>query len=115
MVHCARKGGGDYLTFGEFCIFVTEMRRYYKACLQHCDYSSELSCHDQEVKLNDANPSSGTAKKNGCSYDVFLGGSCDPTTWRKDLAIPHLKAAGITFYNPQVEHWVPELIGQVPH
>jgi len=34
------------------------------------------------------------------SYDVFLGGSCNPTTWRKDLAIPYLQDAGVSFYNP---------------
>lgn len=32
--------------------------------------------------------------------DVFLGGSCNPTTWRTDTAIPELEKQGITFYNP---------------
>lgn len=32
--------------------------------------------------------------------EVFLGGSCNPTTWRTDTAIPELKKQGITFYNP---------------
>lgn len=44
------------------------------------------------------------------SYDVFLGGSCNPTTWRKDVAIPKLKGYGISYYNPQVVQWIPELI-----
>lgn len=35
---------------------------------------------------------------NNC--EVFLGGSCNPTTWRTDTAIPELKKQGITFYNP---------------
>ena len=43
-------------------------------------------------------------------YSVFLGGSCNPTTWRKDIVIPELKRLGITYYNPQVDHWAPELI-----
>jgi hypothetical protein len=42
--------------------------------------------------------------------DVYLGGSCNPTTWRKDIAIPLLEAAGITYYNPQVDNWTPELV-----
>lgn len=42
--------------------------------------------------------------------DVFLGGSCNPTTWRKDLAIPRLEKAGISFYNPQVEDWSEKLV-----
>jgi raw len=43
-------------------------------------------------------------------YEVFLGGSCNPTTWRQDVAIPTLKQLCITFYNPQVTHWGPELV-----
>lgn len=31
---------------------------------------------------------------------VFLGGSCNPTTWRKNIAIPYLEKHGVTFYNP---------------
>ncbi|KAE8744999.1 hypothetical protein FOCC_FOCC008411 [Frankliniella occidentalis] len=42
--------------------------------------------------------------------EVFLGGSCNPTTWRQDVAIPLLKDLGITYYNPQVSDWAPELI-----
>ena len=44
------------------------------------------------------------------STQVFLGGSCNPTTWRKDVAIPSLTKAGVSFYNPQVENWSPELV-----
>jgi len=36
---------------------------------------------------------------------VFLGGSCNPTTWRKDTAMPILEMAGVAFYNPQVDDW----------
>ena len=44
----------------------------------------------------------------GCA--VFLGGACGSTTWRRDVAIPFLEAAGITYYNPQVDEWYPELV-----
>ena len=43
-------------------------------------------------------------------YQVFLGGSCNPTTWRADTAIPALTNAGISFYNPQVDDWSEELV-----
>jgi hypothetical protein len=33
---------------------------------------------------------------------VFLGGSCGETTWRKDVAIPLLERANITYCNPQL-------------
>jgi len=41
-------------------------------------------------------------KKNATNepVEVFLGGSCNPTTWRADVAIPALKELGISFYNP---------------
>lgn len=42
--------------------------------------------------------------------DVFLGGSCNPTTWRTEVAIPLLEAAAMTYYNPQVDDWTPELV-----
>ncbi|KAI1290365.1 hypothetical protein HDE_08059 [Halotydeus destructor] len=41
---------------------------------------------------------------------LFLGGSCNPTTWREDIAIPMLRNLGITYYNPQVTSWKPELV-----
>ncbi len=41
---------------------------------------------------------------------MFLGGSCNPTTWRVDAAVPTLHNAGITCFNPQVDEWFPELI-----
>lgn len=34
------------------------------------------------------------------AYEVFLGGSCNPTTWRSEIAIPTLQRLGITYYNP---------------
>ena len=31
---------------------------------------------------------------------VFLGGSCNPTVWRKEITIPILQSEGVTYYNP---------------
>ena len=41
---------------------------------------------------------------------LFTGGSCNPTTWRRDLAIPYFKSHDITFYNPQQDNWAPSMI-----
>jgi hypothetical protein len=41
---------------------------------------------------------------------VFLGGSCNPTSWRKDVVIPMLVKSEIDFFNPQVDNWSEELI-----
>ncbi|CAK4077497.1 unnamed protein product [Aphanomyces euteiches] len=55
-------------------------------------------------------PDSPKAVHEASPVDVFLGGSCNPTTWRRDIAIPLLEAANITCYKPQVDEWYEELI-----
>merc|ERR1712216_554191 len=35
---------------------------------------------------------------------------CNPTMWRKLEAIPILERESVSFYNPQVEDWSPELL-----
>jgi len=149
MVHCAREGSkeengreSDFLTFGEFCIFATELRKYYdqhnivvvpKALSYKTTASSRGSpmvTENSGITIGAAGPVAdcklsnsscdkvvlNNSKKNGaglsCSYDVFLGGSCNPTVWRKDLAIPHFKSHGITFYNPYnpTVTWKPEMM-----
>lgn len=37
---------------------------------------------------------------------VFLGGTCNNSTWR-DALIPRLKELGIDYFNPVVEDWTP--------
>ncbi|VDQ06605.1 unnamed protein product [Trichobilharzia regenti] len=34
------------------------------------------------------------------TFVVFLGGACNPTTWRKDVVIPILESLGLSYYNP---------------
>lgn len=48
-------------------------------------------------------------------YDVFLGGSCNPTTWRSDYACPELKKFNVTYYNPQRDDWSPALVALEAH
>ncbi|GAB0098245.1 raw [Sergentomyia squamirostris] len=55
-------------------------------------------------------PSATTSSSDCGGPEVFLGGSCNPTTWRADVAIPTLQTLGISFYNPQVSDWTPDLI-----
>ena len=57
------------------------------------------------IAQNTSNNLSGTDNISNNSSDatapeVFLGGSCNPTTWRADVAIPTLNQLGISFYNP---------------
>ncbi|KAK2719830.1 uncharacterized protein LOC136037094 isoform X1 [Artemia franciscana] len=92
----------DYLTFGEFCVLATELRKY----------SGKELCRPRPVsRRNDRHEKWVERKlKNSCKYQIFLGGSCNPTTWREEIAIPFLKQNKITYYNPQVNRWGPELI-----
>jgi hypothetical protein len=43
-------------------------------------------------------------------FEVFLGGSCNPTTWRYEQAIPYFQSRSISYYNPQVKNWTPDLV-----
>ncbi len=115
------QGAEDGLTFGEFAFFAAELKRYYR--------QRESQQHQQQQQQQQHQVADGTAqtakkcpqsssstsplrtqKSTSSAYDVFLGGSCGPTTWRADIAIPFLKQHGITYYNPQQSNWVPEMI-----
>ena len=114
MLHCARecskRDTDSAITFGEFCVFATELRRYYAN--HERDPSAVLSLPVQVSKVQDKRKKGElrTQRSTTSAYDVFLGGSCNPTTWRQDTAIPHFKSNSITFYNPQQANWVPEMI-----
>ncbi|XP_077986085.1 uncharacterized protein LOC144440573 [Glandiceps talaboti] len=116
-----RKDSREAITFGEFCILVTELREQqygleYNFTRMGCVHGTPVT---QQIVRNKSTPRvNGSAKKLshssrntlGSSFEVFLGGACNPTTWRRDIAIPTLKRHGITFYNPQVAEWSQELI-----
>jgi len=118
MLHCAREcnnrlsnpSSPPYITFGEFCLFATELRRYYTN--HEKDPTTVFSQPMQVSKVPDRRKKGElrTQRSTTSAYDVFLGGSCNPTTWRQETAIPQLKGQGITFYNPQQANWVPEMI-----
>lgn len=89
--NCSRRKGA-YLTIGEICFYVRELRRS-----KICKRTKQIGTKYTECTSN---------------CEVFLGGSCNPTTWRTDTAIPELKKHGITYYNPQVSMWAPELVAK---
>uniref|UniRef100_A0A1E1XAH4 Raw n=1 Tax=Amblyomma aureolatum TaxID=187763 RepID=A0A1E1XAH4_9ACAR len=91
-------------TVGSFCFFASEMKYAHEKRLPR---SQPLSKPAKDVRKLLMKRRSESVES---SYDVFLGGSCNPTTWRKDVAIPKLKSYGISYYNPQVTQWIPELI-----
>jgi len=64
------------------------------------------------VSMCQSHPFLADMEQEGTSHldEIFLGGSCNPTTWRKDVAIPLMEERGVSFYNPQVEDWSEELL-----
>ena len=85
----------DYVTYSEFALVVMEIITHKR--------NEKPTPTKQKIQQTVSAPGD---KK----YDVFLGGSCNPTTWRMDTAIPHFEKQGVTFYNPQVDNWYPELM-----
>ncbi|XP_052737221.1 uncharacterized protein LOC112043347 isoform X4 [Bicyclus anynana] len=112
---CARRKS-LILTFGEFCVFAAELRRCSRQTRQTPSkpespvWSIDKEFRDKESICKHVNGSE--ASPPPC--EVFLGGSCNPTTWRSDIAIPMLEKMGITYFNPQVDDWSTELI-EVEH
>ncbi|KAL0124736.1 hypothetical protein PUN28_006530 [Cardiocondyla obscurior] len=90
----------------KFCVFATELARLCEQGTTAVPMNASCSLHGDGKGIN---YKTGSKKM---AYEVFLGGSCNPTTWRSDIAIPTLQNLGITYYNPQVSQWGPELIAQ---
>ncbi|XP_055923882.1 uncharacterized protein LOC129954173 isoform X2 [Eupeodes corollae] len=134
----ARKGSRQWhgLTFGEFCVLAADLKRFRTSSFTPINEKLQMLNAregDNDTDSDPVIPTSGkrtqrsrhkkpdlenssissscpTSNDTGTPVEVFLGGSCNPTTWRKDVAIPALKSLGISFYNPQVSDWTPDLI-----
>lgn len=142
MLQCAKRynrngASNDSITFGEFCLLIREMQNQtnplqHRKTSQHKTNNSKWShfvgADHANLLLIHCSPCVSECLSN---CQVFLGGSCNPTTWRADTAIPELEKQGISFYNPvrvassmynetnvnalvlqQVTMWAPELVAQ---
>uniref|UniRef100_A0A1B6K8I3 EF-hand domain-containing protein n=1 Tax=Graphocephala atropunctata TaxID=36148 RepID=A0A1B6K8I3_9HEMI len=106
---CTDRSSPAHLTFGEFCLFATELKRcYHRGVPKSSHLARKLERDGKEKKKRSRKMSKSVLAK----HEVFLGGSCNPTTWRHDVAIPLFTGLGITYYNPQVEDWSVELVEQ---
>lgn len=107
------------LTFGEFSVLLSDIRKLrHTSILNNHEITQSDGFHHTSfpnIGKKDA-PSERLDEHNATSCEtmagpeVFLGGSCNPTTWRADVAIPTLNQLGISFYNPQVSEWTPDLL-----
>ncbi|XP_018058290.1 PREDICTED: uncharacterized protein LOC108693714 isoform X3 [Atta colombica] len=95
-----------YIMLEEFYIFAAELAHLCEQGTAVVPMNASCSLH------GDGKDTKHKIGSKRMAYEVFLGGSCNPTTWRSDIAIPTLQNLGITYYNPQVSQWGPELIAQ---
>ncbi|XP_023287800.1 uncharacterized protein LOC105694545 isoform X2 [Orussus abietinus] len=100
------------------CIMFEDLRLFATGLAHLCERGAAVpmsTSHSLHCDGKDTNHKIGSKRM---AYEVFLGGSCNPTTWRSEIAIPTLQSLGITYYNPspnlfqQVSQWGPELIAQ---
>lgn len=97
------------LTFGEFCVLATDLKRFrtqnlIKNSVRTTSPTTPLESTSLTTAIfnsiqNKSNEATNSIDAN-LAPEVFLGGSCNPTTWRADVAIPALNKLGISFYNP---------------
>ncbi|XP_066295635.1 uncharacterized protein [Branchiostoma lanceolatum] len=100
---CSNRESRDHILFGEFCIFVTELKeKYERESLLQPLTTDKMKTKHRFLKRQTSSVIS--------RFEVFLGGSCVPSTWRKDIAIPLLKQYGLTYFDPVHEIWGPELV-----
>lgn len=108
MLQCAKevadRTSGRRMNYTEFCTYPKDLKR-----------SNDRSHPRQLGKIQDRNGQEKKKKsrkmsKASLTHEVFLGGSCNPTTWRHDVAMPLLDSFGISYYNPQVSEWSAELV-----
>lgn len=84
----SRIGIGDFILFAQLI-------KAHRECgaLKRQALSAERRRHEMN-RGSARSPAYGTRKRT--EYQVFLGGSCNPTTWRTDIAVPALKKASET-------------------
>lgn len=97
------------LTFGEFSVLLSDIRKLRHTAILKINDSSHSSGHGESNKSFTGNEQNTRldqlllpGNETTVGPEVFLGGSCNPTTWRADVAIPKLNELGITFYNPVI-------------
>jgi Ca2+-binding EF-hand superfamily protein len=96
-----------FVEIGDFAMFIQEVR----SVTQEIVASKKPKVRTTPIKpTKNRSLRRSSSSSFGLRYQVFLGGSCNPTTWRRDLAIPHLTNSGVTFYDPQVDDWSPRYV-----
>ncbi|XP_019621186.1 PREDICTED: uncharacterized protein LOC109467612 [Branchiostoma belcheri] len=100
---CSNRESRDHILFGEFCIFVSELKEKYERESSLPPLATDKIKSKHKVLKRQK---SSTMSR----FEVFLGGSCVPSTWRQDVAIPLLKQYGLTYFDPVHEIWGPELV-----
>lgn len=90
------------LTFGEFCVLAADLKRFRTQATTSRKDSAYTSLGAPSADQTTKDASKDELKPTDCNSapEVFLGGACNPTTWRADVAVPTLNKFGISYYNP---------------
>ncbi|XP_074109353.1 protein I'm not dead yet [Cotesia typhae] len=94
------------------CIMIGNLSTFTRILAQLCEQRATVPMSTSHSLHCNGKENNGKIGSKRMAYQVFLGGSCNPTTWRSEIAIPTLQRLGITYYNPQVSQWGPELIAE---
>ncbi|CAD6240597.1 GSCOCG00008866001-RA-CDS [Cotesia congregata] len=94
------------------CIMIGNLSTFTRILAQLCEQRATVPMSASHSLHCNGKENNGKIGSKRMAYQVFLGGSCNPTTWRSEIAIPTLQRLGITYYNPQVSQWGPELIAE---
>jgi hypothetical protein len=89
--------------------FAMRRRKHNAVNFEHVRFAAGRLLHTRKAVSFSEGVEPAGAERMG-DIDIFLGGSCNPTTWRRDVAIPLLEEAHVKYYNPQVDDWYEELI-----
>ncbi|CAD6189136.1 unnamed protein product [Caenorhabditis auriculariae] len=133
----SREAAADVDTFimnlvtltSHLCTTTTETEENAEKCEQNatnCKESDQTKSKDSGRATEICKDPLNCTAKEGCScsktkednektssealYDVFLGGSCGTTVWRRQLVIPFLKRCSISYYDPQRSVWSENMI-----
>ncbi|EDV28083.1 uncharacterized protein TRIADDRAFT_53313 [Trichoplax adhaerens] len=90
---CCQNTDLNSLTFGQFAFFASLLKKEYQ------ERNITFANKEGSLIVNRKH----SPRTNHPNVQVFLGGACNPTTWRKEIAIPILKDHCITYFNPTAE------------
>ena len=90
---------------GETILPLESIKDIDKASPNAVDYNRGRAYMRSSITTMDNGRADATTGSMDDVKSVGLFGSCGPSRWRQDIAIPMLAAAGVSYFNPVVDNW----------